>query len=160
MTPLSAVWLCPWRALRTCLDSVGVLDNCSNVVFVKSPLIGCNYNTNLQLWLPEWSSEKCYALSCGPTVILNELSSYLVAILLAYCLVQLLVVTNMNMMNSCIVWYVNNCQNIQSSMMCVAVAWVAWRLQKLLSWHRWVSSVTLSKSVTLSVDSHSRIFKY
>jgi len=24
MTPLSAVWLCPWRALRTCLDSVGV----------------------------------------------------------------------------------------------------------------------------------------
>ena len=24
MTPLSAMWLCPWRALRTCLDSVGV----------------------------------------------------------------------------------------------------------------------------------------
>ena len=24
MTPLSAVWLCPWIALRTCLDSVGV----------------------------------------------------------------------------------------------------------------------------------------
>ena len=24
MTPLSAVWLCLWRALRTCLDSVGV----------------------------------------------------------------------------------------------------------------------------------------
>jgi len=29
ITPLSAVWLCPWRALRTCLDSVGVHSACT-----------------------------------------------------------------------------------------------------------------------------------
>jgi len=29
MTPLSAVWLCPWRSLRACPDSVGVHSACT-----------------------------------------------------------------------------------------------------------------------------------